>query len=80
MCPWSTEAVIRLEHCAGFQENALKWFQSYLYNRSFSVNIVEFMSGAVPLTCGVPQGSILAPILFSLYMLPLGSIFKKHDI
>ncbi len=72
--------ISRLEHCAGIRGNALKCFQSYLYNRSFSVNIGEFMTGAAPLTCGFPQGSILAPILFSLYMLPLGSIFKKHNI
>lgn len=30
--------------------------------------------------CGVPQGSIFAPILFSLYMIPLGNIFKKYNI
>ncbi len=56
----------------GIQGNALKWFQSYFNNRRFSVSVGEFTSDAAPLTCGVPQGSILAPILFSLYMLPLG--------
>lgn len=70
----------RLEHWVGIQGNALKWFQSYFNNRRFSVGIGEFTSDAAPLMCGVPQGSILAPILFSLYMLRLGSIFKKHGL
>lgn len=55
--------------------NAIKWFQSYFSNRSISVNIGEFTSGRASLSCGVPQGSILAPILFSLYILPLELIF-----
>lgn len=72
--------VSRLEHRAGIRGNALTWFQSYYNSRSFSVSVGEFTSDASPFTCGVPQGSIRAPILFSLYLLPLGSIFKKHGI
>lgn len=60
--------------------NALSWFQSYLLNRSFLINIGGRHSGVVPLTCGVPRGSILALMLFSLYVLPLGSIFEKHGL
>ncbi|KAI2648194.1 RNA-directed DNA polymerase from mobile element jockey [Labeo rohita] len=68
----------RLEQVVGIRGTVLSWFQSYLKNRSFSINIGQYYYlGAVPLSCGVPQGSILAPLLFSLYMLPLASIFKK---
>ncbi len=70
----------RLEHCVGIKGSALEWFRSYLSNRKFSVNIGEYSSEAAVLSCGVPQGSILAPILFSLYMLPLGSIFRKYGL
>ncbi len=70
----------RLEECVGIKGIALKWFQSYLTDRSFSVHLGEFSSSAAPLSCGVPQGSILGPMLFSLYMLPLGDIFRKHNI
>ena len=54
------------------------WFKLYLIGESFSVQIGETSSVGL-LSCGAPQGSILVQLLFSLYMLPLGSIFKKHN-
>ncbi len=69
-----------LKNCAGLRGTVLNWFQSFLTNRKFSVRTGQYTSSSAPLTCGVPQGSILAPTLFIMYMLQMGSILKKHDI
>ncbi len=74
-----TILISRLENLVGMQDTVLKWFQSFLNNR-FSVCIGKHTSSAAHLSCGVPQGSILAPTLFSLYLLPLGSILFKYVI
>ena len=46
----------------------VSWFRSYLSQRQFKVNINEVFSDPALVTCGVPQGSILGPLLFLLYV------------
>uniref|UniRef100_A0A8C6NJ32 Reverse transcriptase domain-containing protein n=1 Tax=Nothobranchius furzeri TaxID=105023 RepID=A0A8C6NJ32_NOTFU len=70
----------RLEHWVGISGTALEWFRSYLAGRTFCVSLGDYVSSSAPLLCGVPQGSVLGPLLFSLYLLPLGSILRKHGI
>ena len=52
-----------MEHY-GIRGNVLLWFTSYLSERTQYVSLNHTNSHAVPLTCGVPQGSILGPLLF----------------
>ena len=70
----------RLETWAGLSGTVLKWFRSYLEERSYSVTIGSYQSDRVAMTCGVPQGSVLGPLLFNLYMLPLGQILQNSNV
>ena len=52
----------------GFSVNVIKWFKSYLSHRNFRVKVNKTLSDDGEITCGVPQGSILGPLLFLLYV------------
>ena len=56
----------------------LHWFKSYLSDRVQCIKIGSILSDAKKLLYGVPQGSVLGPILFSLYTTPLSKVIQNH--
>ena len=70
----------RLSCRFGINGKALCWFKSYLENRKQVVNVNGAISCSKVLRCGVPQGSVLGPLLYVLYTSPLGNIVRNHDL
>ena len=64
----------------GITGTVLQWIESYLTEWTQKVMIDEFSSDPVMLKCRVPQGSVLGPILYTLFTSPVGDISRSHNI
>lgn len=70
----------RLRCDFGIKDKVLAWFESYLLDRSQCVSINDCTSECSVLRFGVPQGSVLGPLLYTLYTTPISNIISSYNL
>ena len=74
---WKGGLILKLLR-AGIRENLFMWTKNYLFNRTARVKLDGFYSSKVKLREGVPQGGVLSPTLFLLYINDITDSITKH--
>ena len=72
--------VCRLHTDFGITDSVLQWFSSYLTDCTHYVSLSNHCSAFTPVHSGIPQGSVLDPMLFTMYIKPLSAIIDSHSI
>jgi len=70
----------RLEFAFGISGRALKWLGLYLQDRSQCVCAGKDVSKTLPVVCGVPQGSVLGPLLYTMCTKSIWEICRRHNV
>ena len=70
----------RLKTTFGFSGTVLDWFSSYITNRTQSVSIDNEISSIAKSFYGIPQASVLGPLLYIQYTALLGKIINDHNV
>lgn len=74
------DTLLKVCESFGIEGSALLYLESYLKDRTYRVQIGDCFSDSKPLVRGVPQGSVLGPILFCLYTAELSDVLEKHGV
>ena len=70
----------RLSSRYGIMGEIHKWFESHLKEKTYRVHVSSGQSTIRSVRSGVPQGSTLGPVLFSLYIAPIGDLLRSLEI
>ena len=70
----------RLESSFRIGGESIAWIRSYLSNRTQSVMFEGIRSPPTPCDCGVPQGSVLGPFFFSMFISPVATVIASHNV
>ena len=70
------DVLLQKLYAIGFSKHTVNWFQSYLSNRSFLVNLGNNFSQPASVSCSVLQSSFLGPLLFLIYISDMSQAAK----